>query len=418
MFKTFLIAILFFVWLAPRSANGQVGSEPLFLEELIAEAIAKNPEVITARRRAEAARERIPRERAFEDPQVGVTQWSIPSNLNVFDANETWLVVQQKLPFFGKRALRGEVAGKEAEMAAQEIQAAELSIVARVKRAYAGLFYARKALEIYHEEVDLLGKFARIAQEKFAAGRSSQQAVLAAQIELAELSNAVATLEQELEVAEVRLNTLLDRPATAPLGVPQELKPMTRPPSLDELQQTILERQPDLRLKTIAIEQREKVLALSKKNYGPDFMLEGAYLDVHGGPNRWMATVMINFPWINKRRYDAQIAENRAALFASQAEHRNAVNEARFALKDLFVKVDAARREAELLGKSILPMARQNREAALLAYQADKVDFLAAIEAERELRKFNLQHYRALADFESGLAELERIVGGFKGGLR
>ncbi|WDT77764.1 MAG: TolC family protein (plasmid) [Candidatus Manganitrophus sp.] len=116
-----------------------------------------------------------------------------PPNSNIGNANETWYTLSQNFPFFGKRELRGNVAGlMESRMAAEEFRAqwSLKVIMAQAKQAYYDLFFAHKALDIHHGQVELARTFSQIAREKLAVGEAGQQDLLRAQVELLNLSNA------------------------------------------------------------------------------------------------------------------------------------------------------------------------------------------------------------------------------------
>ncbi|WDT82927.1 MAG: TolC family protein (plasmid) [Candidatus Manganitrophus sp.] len=63
---------------APVGAFGaeEESSETLSLEEVLQQVAERNPEIAAARRQVDAAEERIPQARAFDDPQFGITRWS------------------------------------------------------------------------------------------------------------------------------------------------------------------------------------------------------------------------------------------------------------------------------------------------------------------------------------------------------
>ncbi len=69
-------------------------------------------------------------------------------------------------------------------MTEQAIRAKERELVTRLKQAYYDLFLAQKAVQIHHEQVELLRQFVEIANTKFRAGKGSQADVLKAQVEL------------------------------------------------------------------------------------------------------------------------------------------------------------------------------------------------------------------------------------------
>lgn len=397
--------------LTVASAAAESVPETLVLEDVLREVGEKNPEILAVEKRERAAEERIPQTRAFDDPQVGVMQWSIPSNFNIGKADETWYTLSQSFPFFGKRALRGSVAELERTMAHEEARGVRLRIMKEAKQAYYDLFYAHKALEIHHAQVDLARNFSRIAQERFAIGAVGQQDVLRAQIELLDLSNALVTLDQERETGEARLNTLLNRPADAPLGPPQAPTIPAVEPSLETLRREAEEARPENRMQALAIRRSEESIKLAKRDLFPDVMAEVAYWDVHDGPNRWMASVKINVPWINKKKYDARIRENEAEKSRAEAAHQAAINETVLRIKEVLVRFQASRRLARLYQSGILPLAEQSLEAAAIGYQTKKNDFLTLIDAQKTLKEFDLTYARTLTEIQKSLAELEEITG-------
>src|SRR5581483_4291652 len=101
MKRLLLLFIFFFNAIEPSTAApAAIESTPtLVLEDILREVADKNPEILAAEKRERAAEERIPQAHAFDDPQIGVMQWSIPSNFNLGKADETWYTLSQSFPF-------------------------------------------------------------------------------------------------------------------------------------------------------------------------------------------------------------------------------------------------------------------------------------------------------------------------------
>ncbi|MCG3117839.1 MAG: TolC family protein [Candidatus Manganitrophus sp. SA1] len=383
----------------------------LNLEEVLREAAERNPEILEAENRKRAAAERIPQATAWDDPQVGVTQWSIPSNFSIGDADETWYTLSQTFPFFGKRTLRGNVAELDGKITAEDARSVRLKVIREVKQAYYALFFAHQALDIHHRQVELAQTFSRITQEKVVVGEAGQQDLLRAQVELLKLLNAVSTLEQEREAAEARLNTLLNRSTNSPLGVPQAVTIPTFEPKLETLQQEAEQVRPENRMQALAIRRGGEEVKSAKRDLFPDVMAEVAYWDDHDGPNRWMASIKINIPWINKKKYEAHIRENEAERQRAEAALQGAINQTALRVKELLVRFESSRRLARLYESGILPLAEQQLSAATIGYQSKKNDFLTLIDAQKNLRDLELTYFGALVDTNKSLAELEEMVG-------
>jgi outer membrane protein TolC len=383
----------------------------LTLPALTEEALRNNPEILSMRQRWEAAKEEVPQARSLEDPQLTMTQWAIPSNLNLGKADETWYGIGQNFPFPGKRSLRGQVAAKGAETAEQDYQAKVREVTAHVKTTYYQWYVIQKAVAIHLEHQALLEEFIQIANQKYTVGQVSQQDILKAQVELSKLHNSLLVLEQEHVSTRAELNALLNHPPQTPLGKPEELTVHPFSLTLEQLQQRALEERPELKAAGLTIEKSERAASLAKKNYLPDFMVELQYLDVHTGAHKWMATAKMNLPWIFSAKYDARLRQATAEGEQAKADYAAIQNRTLFQLHDLFAKVKTTEQLIQVYQSGVLPQAEQSLEAARIGYQHGKASFLDLIDSERTLRDLQLEYYTALAQFEQYVAELEQAAG-------
>ena len=387
---------------------------PLTLDAALTEALANNPELIALRRQFEAARERPAQERFLAAPTFEAQIWQWPINtLNPTNTNMYMFMFGQDIPGPGKRRLREAVAQKDVELAQTDIAVRARDVVDRVKRAYAELFLARRAIEVHHASVDLLRQLADAAQAKYRTGRISQQDVLKAVVELSRVHDHLITLNERAQLAEAQLNTLLDRPPGAPVGPLAEPRERLLLPSSETLQQLALEHQPELTMARIGTERAEAQLAVVNREYKPDFFATGGYMLMPNDRDAWMAKVGVTWPsapW-SRGRLDAQRAEATAEIAAAKARVRAVENALRLAVQQAHVRVKAAEQRAALLRTTVVPQSEQTLEVSRIAYQTDRVDFLALIDNERVRLDARLDYYRALSDLEQALAELERAVG-------
>jgi len=95
----------------------------LMLPELIQEAVARNPELVAARKQWEAATNRIAQARSLDDPILSVQLWNIPQPFKATQADNTIFGLSQNLPFPGKLALKADVASRLADMTEQSVRA-------------------------------------------------------------------------------------------------------------------------------------------------------------------------------------------------------------------------------------------------------------------------------------------------------
>ncbi len=389
---------------------------------VIDEALRANPELESAKLSWSASTERILQEMALDDPVLGFTYFGEQVQTRVGE-KQAGIMASQKIPFFGKLRLKGEVAKNEARVYGERHRTLQRVIVAKAKSAFYELYWVHKSISINEENRELLQRFVKIAEVKYSTGRATQQDVLKAQVELSKIVNELINLEQFKEAAIARINTLLNRHPDAPLGAPEEVDITELTVSLEELYGKAKEISPDLSLMKYRIERNKAAYKLAKKQYYPDitFGLNYTFIndlpsDVmsspsHEGRDSYTGTFSINVPIFQKRKYDAGVREANARLKSSEMAYRNIENMTLFGVKDYHFKVQTAERLVKLYRNSIIPQAEQSLKAAEIGYQAGNVDFLNLIDSQRVLLDFNLAFYRAVADFGVNIAGLERVVG-------
>ncbi len=394
-------------------AADQAAQSSLALPDLIPEALARNPELVAARKQWEAASQRIVQARSLDDPTLSVHLWNVPQTFNVTQAQNSIVGLSQNLPFPGKLALKSEIASRSAEMTEQVLHGKERELIARLKEAYYDLFFAHKAIQIHQEQVELLRQFVEIANAKFRTGKGSQADVLKAQVELSVLHQQLPVLEQRRETAAALLNTLLDRDPLSPLGIPREPSLMPIDMTIDDLHRLALDTRPELKAAELAVRHSEHTRALAQRQYYPDFNVAFQRFQNFQANDGFGAYVAMTIPFSfwTKPKYDAGLQEAAASVEAARAQRHTLENMTRFQVKDLLAKVRASEQVARLYHTTILPQAVQNLEAARAGYRVGRGGFLDLIDTQRAWRGFQHEYYRALVEREHRLAELEQVIG-------
>ncbi|MBI5316104.1 MAG: TolC family protein [Nitrospirae bacterium] len=399
--------------LARAQDSDSVPRNRLVLQELIQAVLARNPELVAARKQWEAATNRIAQAQALDDPTLSVQLWNIPQPFKATQADNTIFGLSQNLPFPGKRSLKGEVASRSAEMTEQAVRAKERELVARLKQAYYDLFLAQKAVQIHHEQVELLRQFVEITNSKFRAGKGSQADVLKAQVELSLLFQYRPALDQRRVTTEAMLNTLLDRDPASPLGLAEEPAhlPFTQP--ADDLHSLALNERPEIKAAELDVQRNEQSHALAQRQYYPDFNVAFQRFQNYQANDGFGAYVAMSIPFAfwTKPKYDAGVQEAAAAVAVARAQQHTVENLTRFQINDLLAKLRATDQVATLYRTTILPQAEQSLEAARVGYRAGKAGFLDLIDTQRAWRGFQLEYFKALVDRQYRLAELEQVVG-------
>ena len=186
------------------------------LDELIDEGLRNSPEILASQARADAAGYRIPQAKSLPDPMFmfGYQNEGFQSfTLGSADAPQAMGMssLSQMFYFPGKRALKGEMATRDAESLAALSDAAKHRVVAQIKVVFYDLFLAYKTLDILEDRTALFSKIEDAAQSRYASGTGMQQEVIMAQTEKYMILEKEEMQRQRMQALQGMLNATVGR---------------------------------------------------------------------------------------------------------------------------------------------------------------------------------------------------------------
>ena len=402
----------------PYSSSAQSGKPRSNVDQLVEDALQNNPEILAVKQKWEVFKEKIPQARALPDPMLGLGIISLPTHFSFRDEDMTMkeISISQMFPFFGKRRLMGEMAGKEAEAVFNEIQEKTNRIMRDVKAAYYDLSHIYRTTEVTQRNKRILEDFAKIAETRYAVGEGIQQDVFKAHIEVSKMVDDLIMLGQRKRALEAKLNALLNRPSETPIGEPEEVVPKKILFNAEELQKMALEMNPALMGMKKMIEAKEKAYDLAKREHYPDFNFKFAYGQRDNGPDmkrRDMLTGMVemNIPIFYQSKQGRKVAETKADILATESQYRAMKNEVLFMITDIATMIQRGEKQSELYKTGILPQASLQINSAMSAYRVNKADFMTLLDSQMTLYKYELEYHQALTEYEKNVASLEAVIG-------
>jgi outer membrane protein, heavy metal efflux system len=385
---------------------------PLSADRLAQLVQDRNPSLQAMYAAWQAAAARYPQEVALDDPMFDamLAPASLASSSNV---QESWSVeVSQKLPWFGKRGLRGEIADASANAAAWESHDARLQVTLAARLAFAEYLEAQLLRELNGREEKLLESLAAIAQTRYETEQAELQDVLQARVELADVQRRRVSLDRRQRVAAARINALLHRAPQAALPEPiGEVAGNAKPLEIAELIARAIENRPDLAAQGSRIQAESSAYCLAAREFYPDVEFYGRY-DRYWFDREQQGSVGIklNLPVQRDRRQWA-VEESLARLSKANAEYESRVDQIGADVHASRERLLEAQRTLELLRQDILGAAEQNVDSARAGYELGKTSFLTLISAQRQLIEFRQQEIAATAELHRQSAELDRAVG-------
>lgn len=386
----------------------------LVLDDIVSEALKKNPEVQSALHAVNALQRRVPQAKTLPDPIVSVG-WA--GNLTPFSiqrgdpSSSRAVTVGEQFPYPGKLKLRGEIASKEADAAQADYEAVRRRVAAEVKAAFYDYFYFDKAIQTTTQNKELLEKLSKIAEARYRVGKAMQQDVLRSQVEISLLIEKLTVLEQQRSTAQARINAYLVRPPESPLPPAAEVEPATLRYSLDELYPLAAENDAAVLRNQRMVERGRLGIALAQKEYKPDFGVGYMYQQRSAQPDMNGLTFSVNVPVFYKTKQRQGVAEASEGLLSAEKMRDNRLNEVRFELKQQYLAAQAAERLLSLYSKGVVPQSSLALESSMAAYQVGNVDFLSLIANFTTLLNYETDYYRQLADYQTAIARMESLTG-------
>jgi len=386
------------------------------LEDVVAEALARNPEITVAERRYDAARQRPAQERSLPDPMVSAGYKALGNPLpgaglrTDLGAN-IGVMVSQSLPYPGKRDLRASVAAREADAEFQQLESTRLSIVARVKQAYYRLAYTYDVSDVLVRNQQLLDTLLRVSENRYAVGQAVQQDVIKAQTQLSILELQLERVRQEQATREGELDALLNRPVTAAPGRPGDLRLVPFDASLEALMAAAIEHAPMLQRDRIMIDRSQVAVEVVRKEYKPDFALSGGY--AYAGtmmPPMYEFRFDVTIP-LQRTRRAAAVAEQLSTVEAARSTYESSRLTLQNRLQEDYQMASTSARLARLYRDTVLPQARLALESSMASYQTGTVEFLSVLTNFGTVLEYEMNYFDELAAFHTAVSRLEEMTG-------
>jgi len=413
-----LVAITALLAFPIRWVSAQVAAPGATVGELLELARHTSPDYAAMLHEADAAVERIQPAGALADPRLTTELRDITKmgeqnpTLLPNRVGSTRYLISQEVPWFGKRALKQEIAQFDAEGAKARAQGIWLEIAANIKAAYVQLYLVQHNRRLTQEILDLMTQLEKVSQARYASGLAPQQDVIRAQVEQTAMRNELLAQEAEQRRWQARLNALIARPTNAPLAQPVALRPLPSASALDQatLEDIVRNRNPQLFAEDARFHAAEKNRDLTYKNRYPDFNVGIAPIQNRYSFREWEVMLEINIPFQQTTRR-SQENEANAMLAAARSRKDAVVNQVLGSLSENLAAIEAARQTEVLIRTSLLPQARLSFDSALAGYQNGKVDFATLLDAQRQIRVAQQNQLKAQADAVMQLTEIEKLLG-------
>jgi cobalt-zinc-cadmium efflux system outer membrane protein len=401
----------------PSPAGGDVT-----VDELVARALADNPELRAARLGIDAATGRLRQAALRPNPMLdvgGQKALGPDNNLSV--------ALTVPLDLNGRKEGRVGVAGRELDVKRAQVADHERRLRAEVRAKAGELLAARRNVAIADELLAANRAALRVLGDRVREGASAPLDEQLLLVEVNRLEASRALLASRIEVAALQLKGLVGLPPDADLGVGGTLASFPPPPDRAEAVRRALAARPD-----VAVARADQAVADARirkeeaegrwdasVNVGyqrQDFGFGLSGLTDRGGTrpiqdvfHYFGGGVTIMLPARN--RNEGNVAAARADARAAGRRQEFAELVARQEVEAAFAQYGAARRSLEIYESGVRDAARRNLAVVRQTYELGRTTLLDVIAEQRRFIEIEHGHTDALKQVYDAAVDIERAVG-------
>lgn len=408
-----LRAWMLFAFVAAPIAGAQ--EKRLELKDLIQEAQQRNPEILAAQKKYEAARQRPQQESSLPDPTLSLGYSSngnpLPgAGLGTQPTSNIGFSVTQEFPYPGKRRLRGEISRKDADAEFEQYCMVQRNVILRLSQAYYRLQHTYPEMDVLDRNHGLLQTLLRLIEARYSVGKATQQDAFKTQTELTILETKKLQVEREKHAREAEINSLLNRPSGAPVPIPSEPHIHELTISLNELQAHARDTSPEVLRDQRVVERSELGLNLARKQIYPDYAITGGYYYMGSMPAMYQLRADVSLPYFS-RKQRAGVTEQAEKVVQARHEYDAANQSVAYRIEDAYLMAQTSYKLMNLYLNTVIPQAHLGLQASLNAYQTGTADFLSVFTNHLAVLDYEMNYHEEMLNFHLAVSQLEELTG-------
>ncbi len=421
-----LIVVLGVLVMAPSTHAQQPGAlppadKPLPLDEAVAIALERQPQILATLSQFEAAQARVTQALSPLLPQMILlynqrrNQGFSSSGRGSFLAT-TYLLQQtatQKIFDFGKTWAAVDAAKFNAVASKEVVEGTRNQIVFNVKQSYFTLLLSQRLVTVSQEALGRAELNLRSAQGFFQVGTRPKSDVTRAEVDVANAQVSLIRANNAVQVSRVALNTAMGITPDRPTQVQDILafEPVTVDPTA--LAAEALKNRPEVRQAAAQIQSAEATTRQMFRQFFPDLNANASYGYSNSEfPLRdiWELGFTFSWTWFEGFANVGRLKEARANLEAAKANAATVELTVRQDVEQSYLDVVAAQEAIRAAAKAV-ESAQENFRLAQGRFDAGVGTIIELTDAQFSLTQAQATEVQALAAYRIARASLERALG-------
>lgn len=406
-----IIPVILLFWI-PGWGNTAEGQE--LLDQYLIMAAENNPALKARFNEYLSALEVVPQAGALPDPQLAFGYFIQPVQTRV-GPQEFRISASQMFPWFGTLGAKENAADQAAKAKYELFEEAKSKLFDQVRGTYYNIYFNQKAIGIVRDNIEILEIFHKLTLTKIEAAKVSSLDEYRIAMEIGDLENQLALLQDKQQYLHVAFGNLLNAEIES-VSLPDTLwdvsPELTKQEMLDSLKagnHQLL----GLEMQREALSYRQEV---AKKSGLPDFSVGMDYIIVGKGENNLTGQDAFVFPQIGikiplyRNKYRSMIQEAAYLEEAKSEEKQDRANMLETLFEKAWNELADADRRLQLYRKQQV-LASKSIELLEVEYATADKNFEEILRMERKWLFYSLELEKARADKQAAISFLDYLMG-------
>ena len=357
------------------------------------------------------------------DPKLQVGLNNLPTDTFEFDQeNMTQFKVgiMQQFPSGDSLNIKQQKTQKQSELFLSQISDRKLSIIKEVRLTYFEIYYWEKARKTIKQNKRFFSQLVEIVQSMFSVGRNNQQDLIRAQLELSRLDDRLVKITQKINTQRSKLSRWIGAQNSAQ-ALTTQLPALSVPVISDDFE--TLSQLFYTHPKILEIDKKQEIsrkdIELVKESYKPGWALNVGYGYRDNMPNGGKradflsAGVTIDLPLFTANRQDKKLLAKEHSYQSLKDKRVAMLRQLVANLQQEVANEEQLQNRHQLYNNLLLPQAKQQTQASLLAYQSDRGDFADVMRAYIDDLNVKLDERRIAVDHLQSKAKILYFTSSF-----
>jgi len=408
-----VISIVLVIFGQFSKADNITSSTPvLTIEKVERLALENEPGITSQDWQVRSLSENAIAESQLPDPKIQLGLINVPTDTYDFDQEnmtQIKLGVSQQFPAGNTLDVKQKKIEKQALSIHERKEQRKLTILKTVRLTYLEIYYLEQAKLTILENKKLFTQLTDIVKSLYSVGKNNQQDLIRSQLEISRLDDRIVRIDKKIKAQRYGLarwigieNSQLRLANKLPEWKNTELNE-----SIYEDEETLVKqllKHPIIKEMDYRMQETRQDISLVKESYKPGWGLNVSYSyreDRPDGVERSdLITVgsSIDLPVFSAKRQDKKLLSKEYKYQSLKDERVELLRNLMSTLQQEYSNRNQIIKRNQLYQTLLLPQAKQQAEAALLAYQSDRGDFADVMRAHIDNLNALLDNMRITID--------------------